>query len=112
MCDTHDLGLSVDGASLEGAGRVGGIRRGAAPAELAAEPVIFLYDNYPGGIGLSEPLFGMHDALIAQTRELIASCPCESGCPSCVGPEGDTGPQAKAVASRLLQRLLAASAAA
>jgi DEAD/DEAH box helicase domain-containing protein len=112
MCDTHDLGLSVDGASLEGASRVGGIRRGAAPAELAAEPVIFLYDNYPGGIGLSEPLFGMHDALIAQTRELIESCPCESGCPSCVGPEGDTGPQAKAVASRLLQRLLAASAAA
>jgi DEAD/DEAH box helicase domain-containing protein len=54
----------------------------------------------------------MHDALIAQTRELIESCPCESGCPSCVGPEGDTGPQAKAVASRLLKRLLAASAAA
>jgi DEAD/DEAH box helicase domain-containing protein len=112
MCDTHDLGLSVDGASLEGATRLGGVRRGAAPAELAAEPVIFLYDNYPGGIGLSEPLFGMHDALIAQTRELIDGCPCTSGCPSCVGPEGETGPLAKAVASRLLQLLSAASAAA
>jgi DEAD/DEAH box helicase domain-containing protein len=112
MCDTHDLGLSVDGASLEGARRVGGSSRGAAPAELAAEPVIFLYDNYPGGIGLSEPLYGMHDALIAQTRELIDGCPCDSGCPSCVGPEGATGPLAKAVASRLLQLLTAASAAA
>ncbi len=112
MCDTHDLGLSVDGASLEGAGRLGGSSRGAAPAELAAEPVIFLYDNYPGGIGLSEPLYGMHDALIAQTRELIDGCPCESGCPSCVGPEGASGPLAKAVASRLLQVLTAASAAA
>jgi DEAD/DEAH box helicase domain-containing protein len=112
MCDTHDLGLSVDGASLEGAGRVGGSNRGAAPTELAAEPVIFLYDNYPGGIGLSEPLYGMHDALIAQTRELIDGCPCDSGCPSCVGPEGATGPLAKAVASRLLLLLTAESAAA
>jgi DEAD/DEAH box helicase domain-containing protein len=112
MCATHDLGLSVDGASLEGAARVGGSRRGAAPAELAAEPVIFLYDNYPGGIGLSEPLFGMHDALIAQARELIDTCPCASGCPSCVGPEGATGPLAKSVASRLLHLLSAATAAA
>jgi DEAD/DEAH box helicase domain-containing protein len=111
MCDTHDLGLSVDGASLEGAARVGGIR-GAAPADLAAEPVIFLYDNYPGGIGLSEPLFGMHDALMAQARELIDGCPCESGCPSCVGPEGATGPLAKTVASRLLHLMCAATAAA
>ena len=29
------------------------------------EPRIFIYDNYPGGIGFSEPLFGMHDALLA-----------------------------------------------
>jgi DEAD/DEAH box helicase domain-containing protein len=105
MCDGRDLGASIDGVSLEGTNRLGGRARGDAPPELAAEPTLFLYDNYPGGIGLSEPLFGMHESLLARTRELIDECPCESGCPSCVGPEGASGPQAKRVASELLQRL-------
>jgi DEAD/DEAH box helicase domain-containing protein len=112
MSDPHDLGLSVDGLSLEGARRVGGSSRGGTKADISAEPTIFLYDNYPGGIGFSEPLFAMHDQLLARTRELIDECPCESGCPSCVGPEGATGPLAKAVASRLLQLLTAAQVAA
>jgi DEAD/DEAH box helicase domain-containing protein len=111
MCDGHDLGLSVDGTSLEGAGRMGGTSRGGRP-ELSAEPMIFLYDNYPGGIGFSEPLFAMHDTLLARTRELIEECPCQTGCPSCVGPEGASGPLAKAVALQLLSRLTAARAAA
>ena len=109
MCDSHDLGLSVDGIAMEGSRRMGGSAKGASPAELSAAPTIFIYDNYPGGIGLSEPLFGMHDDLIQKTRELIEGCGCSSGCPSCVGPEGATGPQAKAVASRLLGLLTAAA---
>ena len=109
MCDSHDLGLSVDGVSMEGASRIGGSSRGGTPAELSASPTIFIYDNYPGGIGLSEPLFGMHGDLIDKTRELIDECGCASGCPSCVGPEGATGPLAKAVASRLLNLLGRAS---
>ncbi|HVQ42410.1 MAG TPA: DEAD/DEAH box helicase [Vicinamibacterales bacterium] len=109
MCDSHDLGLSVDGIAMEGARRMGGAAKGASPAELSAAPTIFIYDNYPGGIGLSEPLFGMHDDLVQKTRELIEGCGCSSGCPSCVGPEGATGPQAKAVASRLLGLLTAAA---
>ena len=112
MCDRHDLGLSVDGVNLEGGARLGGQSRGSKPEVLSAEPVIFLFDNYPGGIGLSEPLFSLNADLLARTRELIDSCPCESGCPSCVGPEGATGPLAKSVASRLLQALVAARAAA
>jgi DEAD/DEAH box helicase domain-containing protein len=111
MCDSHDLGLSVDGLSLQGAGRLGGMDAGDVK-DLALEPTIFLYDNYPGGIGLSEPLYGMHADLIARTRELIDGCPCNSGCPSCVGPEGSTGPLAKSVASYLLEMLTAARAAA
>ena len=102
MCDAHDLGLALDGVSLDGAKRLGGTARGSTP-ELSDDPTIFIYDNYPGGIGFSEPLFGMHESLVAKTRELIDGCPCESGCPSCVGPEGATGPMAKRVASRLLQ---------
>ncbi len=112
MCDRHDLGLSVDGVNLEAGARVGGQKRGAKPEALAAEPIIFLFDNYPGGIGLSEPLFSLNDDLLARTRDLIDSCPCQSGCPSCVGPEGATGPLAKSVASRLLRALVAMRAAA
>jgi DEAD/DEAH box helicase domain-containing protein len=48
----------------------------------------------------------MHETLLARTRELIAECPCESGCPSCVGPEGNTGPRAKAVALEILSGLM------
>jgi DEAD/DEAH box helicase domain-containing protein len=114
MCDRHDLGLSVDGVSLEGGARLGGVRKGAPPEARALkdDPTIFLYDNYPGGIGLSEPLFSMHDALLDRTRELIDGCPCQSGCPSCVGPEGATGPLAKSVASHLLELLTSHRAAA
>ncbi len=96
MCDSHDLGLSVDGVTTEEA---------AARVAATIEPTIFIYDNYPGGIGFSEPLYSMHGDLVAKTRELIDGCPCRSGCPSCVGPEGNTGPLAKTVASHLLRLL-------
>jgi len=104
MCDSHDIGLSVDGGSLDRTNRVGGA--GSAPAALSEEPNIFIYDSSPGGIGFSQPLYAMHAELLSQTRELISTCPCRSGCPSCVGPEGHVGPYAKAVASRILDRLL------
>jgi DEAD/DEAH box helicase domain-containing protein len=104
MCDGHDIGLSVDGGTLERSKRTGGI--GGVPDALATDPNVFIYDNYPGGIGFSRPLFEMHGLLLARTRELIAGCPCTSGCPSCVGPEGNTGPFAKLVASRILELLL------
>ena len=103
MCDRGDVGVSIDGGSLEKVTRTGG--RGGVPEALQAEPNIFIYDNYPGGIGFSRPLFDMHEALLDRTRELIAGCPCESGCPSCVGPEGNTGPRAKQVALEILSSL-------
>jgi DEAD/DEAH box helicase domain-containing protein len=86
MCDRHDVGISVDMGS-------------------ESAPLIFIYDNHPGGIGFSEPLFVSHADLLARTRELIAGCPCEHGCPTCVGPLGNTGPLAKTVALRLLDLL-------
>jgi DEAD/DEAH box helicase domain-containing protein len=104
MCDGHDIGLSVDGGSLDRTTRTGGM--GGVPEALATEPNVFIYDNYPGGIGFSRPLFDMHGLLLERTRDLIAGCPCQSGCPSCVGPEGNTGPHAKQVASRILEQLL------
>jgi DEAD/DEAH box helicase domain-containing protein len=105
MCDGHDIGLSVDGGTLDRASssRTGGI--GGVPEALATDPNVFIYDNYPGGIGFSRPLFEMHSLLLERTRDLISGCPCESGCPSCVGPEGNTGPFAKQVALRILEAL-------
>jgi DEAD/DEAH box helicase domain-containing protein len=104
MCDRSDVGVSIDGGSLDRVTRTGG--KGGVPEALQAEPNVFIYDNYPGGIGFSRPLFEMHETLLARTRELIAECPCESGCPSCVGPEGNTGPRAKAVALEILSGLM------
>jgi DEAD/DEAH box helicase domain-containing protein len=111
MCDRHDIGLAIGSGEADGDGDgAPGARRGS-PASLPDEPRIFIYDNYPGGIGFSEPLFAMQGDLLARTRELIAQCPCGHGCPACVGPIGDTGPLAKAVALRILD-LLGAQAAA
>src|SRR5262249_55654172 len=116
MCDGHDIGLSIDGQpslpDMRGAsaGQAGDRNRPRRPAEAGLQAGdggnIFIYDNYPGGIGFSRPLYEMHGLLLERTRELISGCPCESGCPSCVGPEGHTGPHAKAVASRILETLL------
>jgi DEAD/DEAH box helicase domain-containing protein len=69
------------------------------------EPNLYLYDAYPGGIGFSQPLFRVHDLLIRKTRELIAACTCDEGCPSCVGPAGDLAPRAKEAALAILDRL-------
>jgi DEAD/DEAH box helicase domain-containing protein len=69
------------------------------------EPNLYLFDGYPGGIGFSEPLFRAHELLIQKTRELIQACPCEAGCPSCVGPAGDLAPRAKEAALAILERL-------
>lgn len=50
-------------------------------------PTFFVYDKYPGGIGLSEKVYDLWEDLFAKTLEHIMSCPCESGCPSCIGAQ-------------------------
>ena len=100
MCDRQDIGISI------GSGEQGDdtdLTRAGFPTKLSDQPRIFIYDNYPGGIGFSQPLFAMHDELLVRTHELIAGCECEHGCPTCVGPVGNTGPLAKTVALRILE---------
>jgi DEAD/DEAH box helicase domain-containing protein len=75
------------------------------------EPNLYLYDAFPGGVGFSEPLFRAHDLLVRQTRELISGCPCDFGCPSCVGPTGELAPRAKEAALAILDRLIAGGGA-
>ncbi len=110
MCDGRDLGLAFgQGDDAQGETRPTGGRT-ALPESLGDEPRIYLYDAFPGGIGFSAPLYGMHDDLLDRTRELIAGCDCDHGCPTCVGPVGETGPRAKSVALALLAALGAAAA--
>ena len=56
----------------------------------SGQPSIFFYDRYPGGVGLSEQVYKEMETILTQAEAMISSCPCESGCPSCVGAsEGD-----------------------
>lgn len=71
------------------------------------QPTIYLYDSYPGGIGLAERTFEIEDQLFSSALDLVTSCPCESGCPSCVGPVNEVGAKAKAATAAVLRQLVA-----
>ena len=51
------------------------------------KPTIFLYDHYPGGIGLAEDVYKRFDQVKEAAKNLIRKCPCKDGCPSCIGTE-------------------------
>jgi DEAD/DEAH box helicase domain-containing protein len=106
MCDAHDIGISISGLGIRDSGFGPDARSNPESQIPNPEGVqLFVYDNYPGGIGFSEPLFRVHDELLAATRRLIAECECPNGCPGCVGPAGNTGPLAKMAALRILDLL-------
>ena len=112
MCDGRDLGTAIgerppDAAAAEAFSAMRMEDAVGTNAREFFEPNLYLYDAYPGGIGFSEPLFRAHDLLVSKTRELIAACTCEQGCPSCVGPAGDLAPRAKEAALAILDRLCA-----
>ncbi|HEY6102923.1 MAG TPA: DEAD/DEAH box helicase [bacterium] len=93
MCDPRDLG------------RVYEIR-----SPHTALPTIYLYERAPGGVGLAERMFRLHDHLIRAAIELIEACECEAGCPSCVGPILEVGNTGKADALAVLRGGLAVPA--
>jgi DEAD/DEAH box helicase domain-containing protein len=111
MCDGRDLGTAIGerppkpGAEGEEFAPVSMDDAMQRTAKEFFEPNLYLFDAYPGGIGFSEPLYRAHELLMAQTRELIVGCGCESGCPSCVGPAGDLAPRAKEAALAILDRV-------
>ena len=75
-------------------------------APITDKPTIFLYDAYPGGIGLSEKAYQMQELLLEHALQIAQGCVCECGCPSCVGPVIEVGEQGKADAIALLKELL------
>lgn len=92
MCDPRDLGVSIT--------------EDIAGSLASFEPNLYLYDNYPGGIGQSSALYRLAPRLLDSAAKLLASCSCEAGCPSCVGPVGEVGERGKEVAGRILKELL------
>ncbi len=72
------------------------------------KPEVFIYDAYPGGIGIAEKGYDMIEDLWQATLRVIAECPCEDGCPSCVqSPKcgNNNKPLDKAAARVILQEL-------
>jgi len=113
MCDLHDVGVSIgDNMTGESVPPRNIPLKIATPDEQPVflepdfEPNIFIYDNYPGGIGLSPALFDLEKDLLKHCLKTINLCPCQEGCPSCVGPATETGKQAKQVAQDILRGLL------
>ncbi len=92
MCDRWDVG----GLSTNLHPQTGG-------------PTIFIYDGHPGGVGLTRAAFLRFEELCRDAHRLIAECPCNKGCPSCVqSPKcGNLNePLAKAGARRLLEGMV------
>ncbi len=70
---------------------------------------VFIYDGYPGGVGLAEKGFELIGELLERAHELIESCECEEGCPSCIhSPKCGSGnkPLDKKAARIILEMLL------
>lgn len=89
MSDKQDLGVVVEVRSV-----------------YDGKPSIYLYDSYPGGVGLAEKAFRMLPEILRACLDLISSCPCTRGCPGCVGPEQQVGEGVKPLAIKLLEAII------
>ena len=89
MCDPQDIRAVSEVRSL-----------------FTGGPTIYIYDNYPGGVGFSEKMFELRRPLLQAAQELILGCGCEKGCPSCVGPIDEVGIKGKGSALLILREAL------
>jgi DEAD/DEAH box helicase domain-containing protein len=120
MAEARDLQKAVgsgDGAwfaTPDANGRAQ-LRSSFGEAELVTQgpfiPTLYLYDAFPGGVGLSAPLYERREDLVRLARELVHRCDCRAGCPACVGPvlaadESNETPL-KALATRVLDLIVA-----
>lgn len=69
-------------------------------------PTLFIYDNYPGGVGFSEKIYESHNKILKAARDLIENCGCDKGCPSCVGPINQVGNHGKQSALFILKEAI------
>ena len=90
MCDPGDLGVVAE-----------------PQAPVSGLPTITIFEHTPGGVGYAEQLYRSMPALLEAGLDLVRSCPCAQGCPSCVGPvlEHDYALDAKALACAILEEI-------
>ena len=96
LSEPQDIGRAVGDGNAEWFATVGASGRGKLlnskgdsiePLTLQrVTPTLFLYDNYPGGIGISTPLFEQQAAVLDGAQQLVNNCECVHGCPGCIGP--------------------------
>jgi DEAD/DEAH box helicase domain-containing protein len=96
LSEPQDIGRAVGDGNADWFATVGANGRGKLmnrdggsvdPASVRRfTPTLFLYDNYPGGIGLSAPLFEQQATIVSGAQELVSACDCAHGCPGCIGP--------------------------
>jgi DEAD/DEAH box helicase domain-containing protein len=67
MCDRWDIGGLSTNLHLD-----------------TGAPTVFVYDGHAGGVGIAQRGFDQFEGWVADTAKLLAGCPCERGCPSCV----------------------------
>ncbi len=90
MCDNKNLGVFSEDKSPLAMGN----------------PVVCIYDNIQGGIGLSRKLYELHDRLLFAALDRVKGCGCDNGCPACVGPVAENGLGAKEEAIAILMELV------
>jgi DEAD/DEAH box helicase domain-containing protein len=86
---------------------IGGVSTPLHPDTGRAQ--VFIYDAYPGGIGIAEKGYDMITELWEATLNVIKECPCEDGCPSCVqSPKcgNNNKPLDKAAARVILEEMV------
>ena len=119
MSEPQDLGRAVGDGDAKWFATVGvngrGQLRNFQGAELNPDaqgrfrPAVFLYDHYPGGIGISAPLYDVREQVVDDARAMVAACECRYGCPACVGPilssDEQRGYSPKAAAIQVLELL-------
>jgi DEAD/DEAH box helicase domain-containing protein len=111
-----DLGDALKGLAHL-LGRVAPVFVMADPSDLHAtamvrspftgQATLYLYDSFPGGVGFARRIFEQFDEIALSARRHLTACPCEAGCPSCVGPAVESGGTAKRGAAVLLDRAAA-----
>ncbi|MCP4360097.1 MAG: DEAD/DEAH box helicase [Chloroflexi bacterium] len=88
MCDPGDIEVVAESRS-----------------PLTQAPTIVVYERVAAGVGFSQRLFELHEELLPAALELVDGCRCRDGCPACVGPPGEIGPDTKVVTRQMLALL-------
>ncbi|MCD6230424.1 MAG: DEAD/DEAH box helicase [Dehalococcoidia bacterium] len=87
---------------------IGGVSTPLHPDTGKAQ--IFIYDAYPGGVGIVERGYELVAQLWQATLDVVSGCPCSDGCPRCIqSPKcGNNNQPLDKKASIMLLRLLVA----